>query len=617
LAPRRGQSAYTEAIEQEATRRKPARNVGALRRLLPYLLRNPWPLAGAAFFLLLATAATLVVPMAVRGMINYGFSPENAEIINKYFLAMLGVAAVLGVASAMRFFFVAWLGERVVADLRRDVYDHVTNLSPSFFEVTRTGEVLSRLTTDTTLVQTVVGTSASIALRNILMMIGSVSLLVWTSPRLSGLVVLAVPVIIVPLIIFGRWVRTLSRQSQDRIADTGAHAGESLNAIQTVQAFTHEAIDRATFANAVEGAFKVAIQRNGARAILTAIAFFAVFGAVVAVLWAGSRSVLDGTLTGGELSQFVLYAVFAAGSFAALSEVWGDLQRAAGATERLVEILNVEPEISTPTMPIVLPTPARGEIDFEDVTFRYPTRPDAQALDGFSLHVNPGESVALVGPSGAGKTTVFQLLMRFYDPQSGAITFDGVKLDQAAPSELRQRIAVVAQDPVIFAGTIRDNILYGRPEASEAEVIEATKAAAAHDFVSALPEGYDALVGERGVTLSGGQRQRIAMARAILRDAPVLLLDEATSALDAENERLVQQALTRVMEGRTTLVIAHRLATVQRADRIIVLDHGRVVASGRHEDLVREGGLYARLARLQFGAMDEIAGQVSGDSAAE
>jgi len=617
LAPRHGQTSYTEAIEREADRRGTSRNVGALRRLFPYLLRNPVQLAAATAFLLLATAATLVVPMAVRGMINYGFSPENADIINKYFLAMFGVAALLGAASALRFFFVSWLGERVVADLRRDIYDHVTDLSPAFFEVTRTGEVLSRLTTDTTLIQTVVGSSASIALRNFLMLIGSVGLLVWTSPRLSGLVVLALPLILIPLIVFGRWVRNLSRQSQDRIADTGAHAGESLNAIQTVQAFTHEEIDRATFARAVESAFSVAIRRNWARAFLTAIAFFVVFGAVVAVLWAGSHAVLNGTLTGGELSQFVLYAVFAAAAFASLSEVWGDLQRAAGATERLVELLNVEPEIAAPDMPVVMPTPARGEINFTDVTFRYPTRPDDRALDEFSLHVAPGESVALVGPSGAGKTTVFQLLMRFYDPQNGSVTFDGVKLDQTSPQDLRVRIAVVAQDPVIFAGSIRDNILYGRPDASEDDVVAAAKAAAAHEFVMALPDGYATLVGERGVTLSGGQRQRIAMARAILRDAPVLLLDEATSALDAENERLVQQALDRVMEGRTTIVIAHRLATVQKADRIIVMDAGRVVAQGRHEELVREGGLYARLARLQFGTHTEGTQETAGDSAAE
>lgn len=617
MAPRHGQSSYTEAIEREADRRGTSRNVGALRRLFPYLLRNPVQLAAAIGFLLLATATTLVVPMAVRGMINYGFSPENADIINKYFLAMFGVAALMGAASALRFFFVSWLGERVVADLRRDIYNHVTDLSPTFFEVTRTGEVLSRLTTDTTLIQTVVGSSASIALRNLLMLIGSVGLLVWTSPRLSGLVVLALPLILIPLIIFGRWVRNLSRQSQDRIADTGAHAGESLNAIQTVQAFTHEKIDRAAFAKAVESAFSVAIRRNWARAFLTAIAFFVVFGAVVGVLWAGSHAVLDGTLTAGELSQFVLYAVLAAAAFASLSEVWGDIQRAAGATERLVELLNVEPEIAAPAMPVVMPTPARGEIDFADVTFRYPTRPDDRALDNFSLHVSPGESVALVGPSGAGKTTVFQLLMRFYDPQSGSITFDGAKLDQVRPQDLRERIALVAQDPVIFAGSIRDNILYGRPDASEEDVVAAAKAAAAHEFVMALPEGYATPVGERGVTLSGGQRQRIAMARAILRNAPVLLLDEATSALDAENERLVQLALDRVMEGRTTIVIAHRLATVQKADRIIVMDAGRVVASGRHEELVREGGLYARLARLQFGTHAAGPQEAAGDSAAE
>jgi len=612
LAPRHGQNAEIQAIEYAAERRGTTRNIGALRRLLPYLLKNPAQLAAAGLFLLLATAATLVVPMAVRGMINYGFSPENAEIINKYFLAMLGVAGLLGIASALRFFFVSWLGERVVADLRRDIYTHVTDLSPAFFEVTRTGEVLSRLTTDTTLIQTVVGSSASIALRNALTLVGSVSLLVWTSPRLSGLVVLAVPLILVPLIIFGRWVRNLSRQSQDRIADTGAHAGESLNAIQTVQAFTHEAIDRMRFTEAVERAFSISIRRNVARAVLTAVAFFVVFGAVVGVLWAGSHSVLNGTLSGGELSQFVLYAVFAAASFASLSEVWGDLQRAAGATERLVELMDVEPIIKAPPMPVVMPTPARGEIDFQNITFRYPTRPDDRALDDFSLHVKPGESVALVGPSGAGKTTVFQLLMRFYDPQAGSITFDGVKIDQIAPQDLRRRLAIVAQDPVIFAGTIRDNILYGRPEAGEADVIEAAKTAAAFDFIMDLPEGFDTPVGERGVTLSGGQRQRVAMARAILRDAPVLLLDEATSALDAENERLVQQALTRVMDGRTTIVIAHRLATVQRADRIVVMDQGQVVASGKHEELVREGGLYARLARLQFGLVEP-----AGDSAAE
>ncbi len=615
MAPRRGQSTYSEGLEREAARRPKGRNVGALRRLVPYLLKNPLPLAGASLFLLLAAAATLVVPMAVRGMINYGFSAENVEVMNHYFLAMLGVALVLGIASAMRFFFVSWLGERVVADLRRDVYAHVTDLSPSFFEVTRTGEVLSRLTADTTLVQTVVGSSVSIALRNVLMLVGSIGLLIWTSPQLSGLVVIAMLVILVPLIILGRWVRTLSRTSQDRLADTGAHASESLNAIQTVQAFTHEEIDRARFTEVVEQAFRAAIRRISVRALLTAIAIFVLFGAVVGVLWTGSKSVLSGEMSGGELSQFVLYAVFAAGAFAALSEVWGELQRAAGATERLVELLNVESDIAAPDVPLALPSPARGEIVFDTVTFRYPTRPDDRALDGFSLHVKPGENVALVGPSGAGKTTVFQLLMRFYDPQAGSITFDGVNLDQVTPHDLRGHMAIVAQDPVIFAGTIKDNILYGRPEASDAEVINAAKAAAAHEFITALPQGYDSPVGERGVTISGGQRQRIAMARAILRDAPVLLLDEATSALDAENERLVQQALTQVMKGRTTLVIAHRLATVLRADRIVVMDAGRVVASGRHEDLVREDGLYARLARLQFGEATLVA--EIGDTAAE
>ncbi len=614
---RRPQTAHAEAIEREAARRAPSRDLGAFGKLFPYLLRHPWYLLGAAVFLLIASAATLVVPVAVRSMIDNGFSSDNAALIDSYFLAMLLVVGVLATASASRFFFVSWLGERVVADLRRDVYAHVTGLSPSFFEVTRTGEVLSRLTTDTTLVQTVIGSSVSIALRNSVTLVGSVGLLVWTSPRLSLMVVAALPIILIPLLFLGRRVRTLSRNSQDRIADTSAHAGESLNAIQTVQAFTHEAIDRSRFNKVVERAFRTSVARIMVRSFLTAVAFFAIFGAVVGVLWAGSQSVLNGTMTGGELSQFVLYAILASAAFAALSEVWGEVMRAAGATERLMELLAVAPEIAAPENPTAMPEPAIGEIAFDNVTFRYPTRPDDRALDGFGIAVRPGETVALVGPSGAGKTTVFQLLLRFYEPQTGSISFDGVAVDQVDPEDLRKRIAMVAQDPVIFAGTIRDNILYGRTDATEAEVIEAAKAAAAHEFISHLPEGYETAVGERGVTLSGGQRQRIAIARAILRDAPVLLLDEATSALDAENERLVQKALDHVMEGRTTLVIAHRLATVKAADRIIVMDQGRLVASGRHEVLVREGGLYARLAHLQFGAEDHSLDITTGDNAAE
>ena len=619
------QSPHAEAMEREAARRAPSRDLGAFGKLFPYLFRHPWHLLGAMVFLLISAAATLVIPMAVRNMIDNGFSADNASLIHNYFIWMIAVVAVLAVASATRFFFVSWLGERVVADLRKDVYAHVTGLSPSFFEVTRTGEVLSRLTTDTTLVQTVIGSSVSIALRNSVTMVGSLGLLVWTSPRLSLMVVAALPIIIVPLLLLGRRVRTLSRDSQDRIADTSAHAGESLNAIQTVQAFTHEAIDRLRFDKVVERAFRTSVARILVRSFLTAIAFFFIFGAVVGVLWAGSQSVLNGTMSGGELSQFVLYAILAASAFAALSEVWGEVMRAAGATERLMELLAVVPDIAAPVNPVAMPVPAIGTIAFDDVTFRYPTRPDDRALDGFSLAIKPGETVALVGPSGAGKTTVFQLLLRFYDAQSGSIQFDGVATDQVDPEDLRKRIALVAQDPMIFAGSIKENILYGRVGATDDEVIAATTAAAAHEFITNLPDGYQTEVGERGVTLSGGQRQRIAVARAILRDAPVLLLDEATSALDAENERLVQQALEHVMEGRTTIVIAHRLATVKQADRIVVMDRGQVVASGRHEELVREGGLYARLAQLQFGeqgvgaelSSDRSAESSAGDNAAE
>ncbi len=600
-----------QSIEHDAARRPKGRDMGALGKLLPYLGRYPLQLLGAAVFLAFAAGVTLVVPLTVRQMIDHGFSADNAGVIDQYFLLMLLVALLLGIASATRFFFVSWIGERMVADLRRDVYAHLTKLSPSFFEVTRTGEVLSRLTTDTTLVQSVVGSSASIALRNSVMIVGAMVMLVLTAPGLSLLVLLAFPFVILPLIFLGRLVRTLSRSSQDRVADTSAHAGESLNAIQTMQAFTHEDIDRQSFGVSVEAAFKVAVRRISVRAALTAVAIFAIFGAVVGVLWTGSQAVLAGTMTGGELSQFVLYAVFVASSFGALSEVWGELQRAAGATERLMEILAIEPEIAAPAAPRAMPANASGAITFEDVTFHYPTRPSDRALEQFSLAVRPGETVALVGPSGAGKSTVFQLLLRFYDPQAGRITFDGLSTGELDPTELRQHIALVPQDPVIFAGTIEDNIRYGRPDASAGDVIAAAKAAAAHEFIEALPQGYASAVGERGVTLSGGQRQRLAIARAILRDAPILLLDEATSALDAENERLVQGALSHVMKGRTTIVIAHRLATVKMCDRIIVMDHGRIVASGRHEDLIAQGGLYARLARLQFG-FSEV-----GDTAAE
>ncbi len=600
-----------QAVEMDAARRPAGRDLGALGKLLPYMARYPLQLLGALAFLAFAAGVTLVVPLAVRQMIDHGFSADNAGLIDRYFLLMLLVALLLGITSATRFFFVSWIGERVVADLRRDVYAHLTKLSPSFFEVTRTGEVLSRLTTDTTLVQTVVGSSASIALRNSVMIVGAMGMLIWTAPGLSLLVLLAFPFVILPLIFLGRVVRTLSRSSQDRVADTSAHAGESLNAIQTMQAFTHEEIDRQTFGTAVEAAFRTAVRRITVRAGLTAVAIFAIFGAIVGVLWAGSQAVLTGTMTSGELSQFVLYAVLVASSFGALSEVWGELQRAAGATERLMEILAIEPEIAPPEVPVPMKGSPEGAIAFDDITFHYPTRPTDRALEHFSLNIKPGETVALVGPSGAGKSTVFQLLLRFYDPQAGRITLDGIATNDLDPATLRRAIALVPQDPVIFAGSIAENIRYGRPDASDEDVIAAAKAAAAHEFIERLPEGYAAPVGERGVTLSGGQRQRLAIARAILREAPVLLLDEATSALDAENERLVQKALDHVMRGRTTIVIAHRLATVKMCSRIVVMDQGRVVASGRHDELIGQGGLYAKLARLQFGVAE------IGDTAAE
>lgn len=588
-----------ESIEAEALRRKRASTVGPIMGLLPFVFAYKWMLVAAFFTLIIATMATLAFPMAGRRMVD-GFASENVQFIDEYFLMLIAVAAVMGVSSAARFYFVSWIGERVVADLRTAVYGHVTRLSPAFFEVMRTGEVLSRLTADTTLIKTVVGSSASIALRNLFLFIGSASMMTYTSPSLSGLVLLAIPVIMLPLIVFGRWVRRLSRVSQDRIADTSAFGGETLNAMQTVQAFNHEEIDRSMFKSTVEGSFDAAKSRITARSILTALVMFLGFSSVFGVLWVGAQSVIAGTMSGGELLQFTLYALFASAAMGALSEVWGDVQMAAGATERLIEILQIDPEIKAPASPIALPEPPRGTLAFDDVNFSYPTRPDVSALMGLSLTVNPGETVAIVGPSGAGKSTIFQMLLRFFDPQSGGISLDGVDLRQADPIDVRRRFALVPQETVVFGMSARENIRYGRPDASDEDVRSAAKAAYIDEFLQSLPQGYDTVFGERGVTLSGGQRQRIAIARAILRNAPVLLLDEATSALDAESEKFVQQALEGLMEGRTTIVIAHRLATVRKADRIIVMDGGRIVAEGSHDQLVAGGGLYARLASLQF-----------------
>lgn len=547
-----------------------------------------------------SSAATLTVPAAIRGLIDHGFAADDASRIGPYFLFLLGVAAVLGVATGLRFYFVTWLGERIIADLRRGVFDHVLSLTPAFFEMTRTGEVLSRLTADTTLIQTVIGSSASIALRNLVMLVGALTLMFVTSLKLSALVLVAVPVLMVPLLTFGRWIRALSRKSQDTIADTSARAAETINAVQTVQAFTHEDTDRADFGRDVETSFRVAIRRTRARAAMTVVVTIVAFGCVDAILWIGAHDVATGAISGGELAQFLLYAVFVASGFGALSETWGDLMRAAGASERLAELLDAEPDVAAPVAPRMLPAPARGAVRFEGVRFHYPSRPDTAALEGFNLDVAPGEAVALVGPSGAGKSTVFQLLLRFYAPQAGTIFFDDIDAATLDPVELRRHIALVAQDPAIFSGSIADNIRYGRPEANDAEVRSAAEAAAAAEFIDQLPDGYQTLLGERGITLSGGQRQRLAIARAMLRNAPLLLLDEATSALDAENERLVQQGLQNLMAGRTTLVIAHRLATIQRLKRIVVMDRGRVVGEGTHDELVRRGGLYARLADLQF-----------------
>lgn len=593
---------FEASIQREAQGRSRSRNLKILRRLVPFMAPYKGMLALATVFLLVSASASLAIPAAVREMIDHGFSQENAGLIDRYFLLVLVVAVVLGGATAARFYCVTWLGERIVADMRKAIYSHILSQSPAFFEVTRTGEVLSRITTDTTLIQTAVGSSASIALRNLLMMTGGLFMLMVTSPKLTTLVIGTVVFVVIPLIFMGRTVRNLSRQSQDRVADTSAYASETINAIQTVQSFTHEDTDRTRFSTAVEATFSTARKRVLARSVMTALVIVLVFSSIVGVLWIGAQAVIAKEMTGGELSAFILYAVIVASGLGALSEVWGEVQQAAGAVERIFEILGTEPKVKAPASPKTLPAP-RGEVAFEDVVFEYPMRPGVSALKNFTLRVRPGETIALVGPSGAGKTTVFQILQRFFDVQAGRVLVDGVDIRDVEPRDLRARLALVPQETVIFGDNALENIRYGRPTATEEEIRAAARAAQADEFIEKLPQGYHTQLGERGVTLSGGQRQRLAIARAILRDAPILLLDEATSALDAESERLVQIALDSLMKQKTTIVIAHRLATVQRADRIIVMDQGAIVAEGTHGELVNGGGLYARLARLQFAGL--------------
>ena len=554
----------------------------------------------AAIGLVVAAGAVLAVGQGLKFVVDRGFAASNTAELDRMLALMLGVIVVMAGATYMRFYHVSWLGERVTADLRREVFDHLLDLPPTFFESTRTGEVISRLINDTTMLETVVGSSASMAIRNFLLMVGGLVMLTLTSAKLTLLVLAGVPLVVAPIVLFGRRVRKLSRATQDRVGDVGAFLDESLHEIRTVQGYGHEARDRTDFAVRVEAAFATATRRVRQRALLVAAVIVLVFGAIGVILWIGGHDVVAGRLSAGQLSAFVFYAVLVAGAVGSISEVIGDLQRAAGATERLFELLAVQPAIRAPANPVPMPVPGRGTVTFDDVTFHYPSRPDTPALEHFSLDIRASEKVALVGPSGAGKTTVFQLLLRFYDPQAGDVRIDGVELRAAEPRDVRRQLALVPQDPVIFASTVLENVRYGRPDATDAEVKAACDAAYATEFIERLPDRFNGLLGERGVKLSGGQRQRLAIARAILADRPILLLDEATSALDAESERIVQRALERLMAGRTVLMIAHRLATVRHADRIAVMERGRIVALGTHDALVRDNPLYARLAALQF-----------------
>jgi ATP-binding cassette, subfamily B, bacterial len=581
-------------------------NLQAIRSLAPFARPYRTRIIFAFVTLLVAAASTLGMPVAIRHLIDAGFSSSQASSVDQYFFILFGLAITMAVFSATRFYLVSWIGERIVADLRSAVFKHVLKMTPTFFEVTRTGEVLSRLTADTTLIQTVVGSSLSIALRSFVILIGGLIMLTITSTKLTAMIVLLVPIIVFPIVLVGRKIRTLSRDTQDRIADTSALAAEVLNAIQVVQAFTLEKLHGRRYDDAIEHSFETALRRIKTRALMTVYAILIIFCGIVTVLWVGAQNVVSGHITGGELGQFLFYAIIVGSSTAGLTEIWGSLLQAAGATERLTELLHTEPRITRPVHVVSLPIPSSGTVTFDNVTFNYPSRPTQSALREFSLDVRSGETIALVGPSGAGKSTVFQLVLDFYQPTTGTVKVDDVDIRNAAPFDVRNRVGLVPQDTVLFADNVLENIRYGKSDATDSEVIAAAVSAGADEFITRLPDGYDTFVGERGIRLSGGQKQRIAIARAILRRPSILLLDEATSALDAASEKLVQDALDKLMTNCTTIIIAHRLSTILNSDRIVVMDHGRIITTGRHAELLSKGGLYAKLAALQFRQEQQI-----------